>query len=215
MREWPSLIGQTFEKLEVIAQAESSPKGQRRWVCRCECGNIRIMTTQNVKRNKSCGCSHFIDLTKRHIGHLTVLERSDRYASRGKRKVQLWKCLCDCGAIVYKATDTLTNEDENSCQACANKYTAEKMREAAGYVCGTQISKIKNISGESSNASGVRGVYFDKKHGRWRAQIKFQGVKHYLGEYKNLSEAIAARKKGEEKYFGTFLASLNEQDGNG
>ena len=207
MRKWPSLIGERFGMLTVIGQAESSPSGQRKLVCKCDCGTQKVVLGSNLKRGTtvSCGCKRFNNLTGQHIGRLTVLERSDQFGSRGKRKVQLWKCLCDCGATTYKATDTLTNPDISMCQACAEKYAAMKAREKAGFTDRTQISKIKDRPQESANASGVRGVYFERRTGRFRARIKFQGTVHNLGSFVRLEDAVKARKKGEEKYFGTFL----------
>lgn len=148
------------------------------------------------------------DLTGQHIGALTVLERSDKYATRGKRTVRLWKCRCDCGEITYKATDTLTNSDRNSCQRCAEKYAVSKAREGAGFIGGTQVSKIKNIKRESNNLSGVRGVYFDRKTGKYRARIKFKGKLYNFGSFCKLEDAIAARKVGEEQIYKAFLDSL-------
>lgn len=150
------------------------------------------------------------NLAGRHIGRLTVLERSDRYGNRGARRVRLWKCQCDCGAITYKATDTLTNPDVSMCQECAGKYAAEKARAGAGFVSGTQISKIKDISSKSDNLSGVRGVYLDKKTGRYRARLRFQGKMYNFGSYVQLEDAIKARQRGEETIYGAFLDAHKE-----
>lgn len=211
MREWPSLVGQRFGKLVVIEQAESSAAGQRRWVCQCDCGNRRVVLGTNLKRGTtaSCGCKKYNDLTGRHIGRLTVIERSDRYGTRGKRKTWLWKCRCDCGEITYKATDTLTNSAVSMCGRCAELYATAKAREKAGFNGGTQLSKIKDINSQSKNLSGVRGVYFDSKSNRYRARIKFQGKLYNLGSYTNLEDAVKARKLGEEEYFGGYIDSLS------
>lgn len=209
MREWPSLVGQKFGMLTVVGQAASTPKGHRRWICKCDCGTEKIIMGSNLKRGTtvSCGCKHRNDLTGQKIGKLTILERSDKYGSRGKRQTQLWKCQCECGAITYKATDTLTNPDISMCQECAGKYAAEKARANAGFEGGTQISKIKDQSDASDNLSGVRGVYLDRKTGKYRARLKFQGKLYNLGCYTLLEDAVKARKRGEEEIFGKFLVS--------
>lgn len=214
MREWPDLTGQRFGKLVVTGQAESSARGQRIWICKCDCGNECVVLGSNLKRgaSASCGCRKFNDLTGKHIGMLTVLERSEKYGNRGKRKTQLWKCKCDCGAITYKATDTLTNSDVSMCKECAEKYCASKAREKAGFTEGTQVSKIKDVTGSSHNLSGVRGVYLDRKTGRYRARIKFKGKLYNLGSYSTLDEAVKARKWGEEEYFGSFLTDYEEKN---
>lgn len=212
MRQWPDLTGQRFGKLVVIGQAESTPSGQRQWRCQCDCGNQRVVLGSNLTRGStvSCGCKRYRDLTGQRIGRLTVIGRSDRYGSRGKRKQQLWECLCDCGAVTYKATDTLTNPDISMCQDCAAQYAAAKAREKAGYVDGTQLSRITVASGISDNASGIRGVYLEQKTGRYRARIKFQGKVHNLGSFRTSEEAAKARKEAEEALFESFLAMHKE-----
>lgn len=209
MRQWPNLIGQRYGKLVVIDRAESSDSGKRRWICQCDCGNKTVVLGSNLTRGStvSCGCKHYHDLTGQRIGMLTVLRRSDQYGSRGKRKTQLWECQCDCGIITYKATDTLTNPAISMCQNCAAKYAVTKAREKAGFVAGTQVTKITNISETSDNASGIRGVYLDRKTGRYRARIKFRGKLYNLGSYVRLEDAIKARRLGEEEIFDAFLTS--------
>lgn len=214
MREWPSLIGQKFGMLTVIGQAPSTEKGQRRWICKCDCGTEKIVMGSNLKRGTtvSCGCKHKNDLTGQKIGKLTVLERSDQYGSRGKRKTQLWKCQCECGAVTYKATDTLTNPDISMCQECAGKYAAEKARENAGFEGGTQITKIKNCPDTSDNISGYRGVYFDRRTGKYRARLKFRGKLYNLGYFTKLEDAVKARKRGEEEIYGKFLDDMDNEE---
>ena len=153
MEQSPSLIGQRFGMLTVIDQADSTESGKRRWLCRCDCGTEKAVIGSNLRRGTtvSCGCKKRIDLTGQKIGKLTVLGRSDQYGMRGDRKTQLWECLCDCGAITYKATDTLRNPAISMCKDCAGMYAAQKARENAGFEAGTQIAKIKVDSDYSDN----------------------------------------------------------------
>lgn len=208
MRQWPSLIGEKYGMLTVIGQAPSTTKGQRRWVCRCDCGTEKIVMGSNLKRGTtvSCGCKHKNDLTGHRIGKLTVIGRSDKYGSRGKRQTKLWKCQCDCGAITYKATDTLTNPDISMCQDCAAEYAITRARANLSFEGGTQITKIKNRSEVSENLSGVRGVYIDRKSGKYRARLRFQGKLYNLGSYTLLEDAVKARRRAEEEIFDAFLA---------
>ncbi len=217
MREWHNLIGEKFGMLTVIAQASSTAKGQRRWVCRCDCGTEKIVLGSNLKRGTtiSCGCKHKNDLTGQRIGKLTVIGRSDKYGSRGKRQMQLWECRCDCGAITYRATDTLTNPDISMCQDCAAEYAITKARANLGFEGGTQITKIKNRVETSENLSGIRGVYMDRKTGKYRARLKFQGKQYDLGSYALLEDAIKARRRGEEEIFDAFLSRIPPLLGSG
>ena len=148
------------------------------------------------------------NLIGHRFGKLVVIGRSDKRGSRGARTVPLWECRCECGAICYKATDTLTNPDESMCNACANKYATSRMRENAGYVDGTQISRLKSNKPLVNNTSGARGVYWDKNSGKWRARLRFKGKFYNLGTYASFEDAVKARKEGEELIWGGFLEQI-------
>ena len=209
MQSVTDLTGQIFGMSTVIGPAESTSSGRRRWLCRCDCGSERIVLGSNLRSGHStgCGCRRLRNLAGERVGHLTVLERSDRYASRGKRKVQLWKCLCDCGNITYKPTDMLTDSSLSMCSACSSsQQTAARARECAGYVEGTQLSRIQTPAQESANATGVRGVYYEANTQKYRARLKFRGQMYNLGSYPTLEEAVQARRVAEEDIYGNFLA---------
>ncbi len=152
------------------------------------------------------------DITGQVYGRLTVLGRSDKRGKRGSRTVMLWQCRCSCGAITYKAKDTLTNPDISMCADCAAKYATEKARANAGFVAGTQLSKIRDMTPSAANTSGYRGIYYESKHDRWRAEIRFQRKRYYLGTYKKLEDAIKARKNAEEELYKPFLEQLQAEE---
>ena len=149
------------------------------------------------------------NLVGKRFGKLEVIGLSDKRGSRGARTVPLWECKCDCGNVTYKATDTLTNPDLNMCNECVGKYATSIMREKAGYANGTQISRIKSDKLIATNTSGCRGVYLDRKTGRWRARLKFKGKLMNFGSYENFEDAVKARKEAEQRYYGEFLEEIS------
>lgn len=213
MRKYDDIVGKKYGMLTVETLATPSANGARRWLCRCECGNTTIVLEANLKRlhTQSCGCKKSPDLTGQVFGKLTVIGRSDKRSPRGQRTTPLWECRCECGNVTYKAKDTLTNPDFSMCSVCAAKYAAEKARAEAGFVEGTQLSKIRNMTPSAANTSGYRGVYYESKFDRYRAQIKFKGKRYYLGTYKNIEDAIKARQRAEEELFGTFLEEYEKR----
>ena len=52
------LIGQKFHRLTVKQFNGLNYRGHPSWLCQCDCGNLKITTTNNLKTNhlKSCGC---------------------------------------------------------------------------------------------------------------------------------------------------------------
>jgi len=53
-------------------------------------------------------------------------------------------------------------------------------------------------------ASGVKGVSFDNKRGKWKAQLCYEGKQNYLGLYETLEEAAQVVQAAREKYHGEF-----------
>ncbi len=204
------LIGKTIGHLIVIDKLPSDEWRRQQFLCKCDCGGEIILNSSQLCRGvpNHCGCKKQVmrsDLTGKQIGRLTVLGPSDKRGPRGKRTVPLWECRCECGEICYKATDTLTNSDESMCAKCADKVHTEKARANAGYVDGTQLSKIRDMTPSAANTSGVRGVYYESKFDRWRAQIIFQKKRYYLGTFKKKEDAVKARQRAEEELFSPFL----------
>jgi hypothetical protein len=53
----------------------------------------------------------------------------------------------------------------------------------------------------STNTSGIRGVYWHDRVGKWRAKITKNGITTYLGYFDSLEKAREARKKAEKELF--------------
>lgn len=212
MREYPSLIGQRFGKLEVLELQPSDKNGNRRWLCRCDCGKTHTVTTGNLTsgHTTNCGCLKSPDLTGRVFGKLTVLGRSEKRGSRGQRTTPMWECRCECGAVTHKATDTLTNPALSMCKACAEQANSNAAREGAGYVAGTQLTKIRDMMPTAANTSGCRGVYYDRRMNRYRARLTFRGKIMSFGTYERFEDAVKARQRAEEEIFGKFLEAIDE-----
>ena len=158
----------------------------------------------------NCGCRKSPDLTGQVFGKLTVLGRSEKRGSRGARTTPMWECRCECGAITCKATDTLKNPDQSMCKDCADQRHAKAARDGAGYVGGTQLTKIRGMKTASANASGFRGVYYDGKTNRYRARLTFQGKTLNFGTYECFEDAVKARLRAEEEIFGMFLENMDQ-----
>jgi len=56
--KFQDLIGQRFERWTVIKRAENSKQGRAQWLCKCKCGNERIVAGHSLKsgKSKNCGC---------------------------------------------------------------------------------------------------------------------------------------------------------------
>ena len=65
----------------------------------------------------------------------------------------------------------------------------------------SQTDNAQNIGLPRHNKSGHIGVSWIKTHKSWTVYIKVDGKNKWLGYYKDLEQAVAARKAGEAKYY--------------
>lgn len=75
------LTGQVFGQLTVLYRNGSNKQGNCMWVCRCRCGAIRAVASNNLKsgNTKSCGCIKGEKKTTH--GHAARTTRTAEYRS--------------------------------------------------------------------------------------------------------------------------------------
>jgi len=76
----------------------------------------------------------------------------------------------------------------------------ENLREA------TRFENCRNRQIATNNRSGVTGVCWKSSANRWVAYINADAKRKTLGTFKNMNEAIAARKAAEIQYYREFAA---------
>lgn len=64
----------------------------------------------------------------------------------------------------------------------------------------TKAENQRNRSLYMTNTSGFPGVYWSKLRSKWMASIRYQGKSIYLGYFKNILDAVHARKEAEKLY---------------
>lgn len=119
--ELDDLVGREFGFLTVVGRVENhiSSGGNSfvAWDCQCDCGEHIIVTSGHLKTYHimSCGkCGKFdrsIDFSGKHIGRLTVIERSDEWYAypNGDRDFK-WICKCDCGRMTVTRGNVLRDK---------------------------------------------------------------------------------------------------------
>lgn len=70
----------------------------------------------------------------------------------------------------------------------------ENLREAS------PLENQRNRKLNANNRSGKSGVCFVKNSQKWRAQIKVESKMIFLGDFRELGDAVEARGAGELKY---------------
>lgn len=105
-----------FGMLTVISLAPEQTGKNRKWLCRCACGNEVAVYGFSLKRgtSRSCGCSHHAfdvkSLLNKRFDKVLVLSRA---ANQGKHV--RFNCRCDCGTEVLIYRKRLLRESRIHC----------------------------------------------------------------------------------------------------
>lgn len=67
----------------------------------------------------------------------------------------------------------------------------------------TSAENQQNRQKNKNNTSGIQGVYWDKRTSKWQAQIMLARKCIYIGRFKSIGAAVAARNAAKAK-FHTF-----------
>lgn len=123
------LTGQRFGRLIALEKGKKDKASHQYWICKCDCGNIVEINSDNLRRGltQSCGCLHaetmhnlnFQDITGQKFGKLTALECVI------KNQKVYWKCICECGNICMVSRNNLKNGHTQSC-GCINYSIGEQ-----------------------------------------------------------------------------------------
>lgn len=126
------MLGERVGMLYIIEYSGRNHRGRKTWLCKCDCGNEKIINQDDLKsgRVKSCGCFrkkntaqlNFKDLTGKTFGNWTVLSKSNTC----KNKKIRWNCICVCGNKEEVEGHNLTNGASTQCRNCANSSVSEK-----------------------------------------------------------------------------------------
>lgn len=204
------LVGKTFGRLIVINRAPNNKTGQAYWYCECECGSMKKVRGTHLTSGRvtSCGClvkelktTHGMHGTPEYKAYYNMIKRCEyegdnRYADYGGRGIKVcteWrnsfeKFLADMGARPSNrhSIDRIDVDGDYEPSNCRWATIEEQERN-------------KRVRWDSS--TGVRGVFLDKKTGKYIAQIYFDGRSKRIGTFDNLEDAETARKEVEEKYW--------------
>ena len=186
--------------------------------CRCDCGNITIITKQAFLSGdtKSCGCyakqrmsligkqyNPIKDITGIKFGKLTPKQPTDQ--RQGKSVV--WECLCDCGSTHYASLSNLSNGCVDRCSKCSCISRGEE--KIAKILSQFRIPFVQQKTFESCRfkdtlAKAKFDFFVDNNY-----IIEFDGVQHFKsGEGWNTIEHFEKTKE-HDKYKNQWCKENN------
>lgn len=207
-----NLIGKRFGRLLVINKA-LKVNGRTAYLCLCDCGNTKIVTTRELRRGdtKSCGCliadanskRSSLNLEGKRFGKLTVIKRVGSKEYSNKKKVSLWLCQCDCGNVITVTSLSLVHGNRISCgcvESCGEEKTGAKLNER-------QIQYKKEYTFKDLIGPGGGRLRFDfaifNSDDTLNCLIEFQGPQHdpdkaeYYGDFGKQQREVTDQQKRE------------------
>lgn len=195
MRE--NIIGQRFNRLVVIEDdGTRSSKGEIKWLCQCDCGNLYHALGYRLKNGltKSCGClneekkrERFKDLAGTETDNFKIIDRA-----YSKNHRVWWNCICKhCGQSVVLNNNLINHQTSCGCRRGASKDYMNSIRDP---------ESRKSTKPTARNNTGVRGVYFNKRKKNYQVFINVDKKQKYLGSSTSLEEATKMRREAEIEY---------------
>jgi hypothetical protein len=129
------LTGQRFGRVLVKTWIRPDGRGTHsKYQCVCDCGKEWIVSVNNIRRIKSCGClareqytakmlAQQEDLTGKVFGEWRVLRRGEKRSQNWH-----WVCQCSCGAIREVASYHLRKGNSSCCIQCSGKKNSERSK---------------------------------------------------------------------------------------
>ena len=178
------LTGQRFGRLTVLSRAEDyiSPKGKKssRWLCQCDCGNIKVILGSALKnrRTRSCGC-----IAKEKIGNYK--------RTHGKYQTRIyktWRGMKDrCLNTKHNRYPRYGGRGISICEEWLHFESFYEWAMAHGYRDGLSIDRI-NVNGnyEPSNCRWITIKKQANNKGNSR-YLTFNGETHTMAEWSEIT----------------------------
>jgi len=196
----------------VLTKMPDCYKGKTRWLCKCECGTLKITQGAQLRNGciKSCGC-----LNRERLALFNSLYDNTTHGLTTHGLYQVWKNMirrcynCNDSQFQYYG-----NRNINVCfqwRHSPTEFIGWALKN--GWRKGLFLDRINNDGNyipencrfvdaglsarnkrvlSKTNTSGYRGVSFHKRHKKYQANIKTKGQSAYLGLFKNPIQAAIA-----------------------
>lgn len=226
------LSGMKFGYWTVLYQTEDhiSPSGKHRatWQCRCICGKEKPVLQIGLKdgTSTSCGCER-----NKRMKQNKILKKYNNYNLNGEYGIgydynnkefyfdleDYDKIKAYCWYIDFYGYVSSLDENNKRIKIHRIIMNLEDKKYDVDHINGNKTDNRKlnlrivtrsqnnmNKTKMRTNTSGITGVSFNKKKGKWHSYITKNYKMIELGYYQDLNEAIKVRKQAENKYFGEY-----------
>lgn len=206
------LTNMKFGKLTVLQVANN--KSPYKWLCKCECGNIKEINGDNLYRNKtlSCGCIQKEKSSKIHSKQNTYEFKEDYVIGRDTKGNE-FIFDADLFDLVSKMYWTVTRgyAKNIATNTLLHRYIINCPKDKV--VDHINHNKLDNRKSNlrictrhenSCNRRPIKRGITQIESGKYTVSITFNYKNIYLGSYDTYEDALKVRLKAEEEYFGEF-----------
>lgn len=218
------LTGQRFGRLTVIREVGRNAHNEILWECLCDCGNIVVVAGYALRsgHTQSCGCymkDRIIETCKKYNPYdlsgeygvgWTFNTNAEFYfdiEDYDKIKDYCWYedaygyIATDIDGVMSKMHRVVMGVTDRNIQVDHKHHNKKDNRKSKLRLCKNQQNAMNRIPKADS---GYNGVIYNASAGKWNAQITYNYQTYQLGSFVDIEDAIAARLKAEEKYFGKW-----------
>ena len=218
-------------RLTVIERVQNAKDGKARWLCECSCKERNKIIAAGVDiRNGhtlSCGCLRIEALNeinqnaKKYNQYNLIGEYGIGWTSNTNKEFYFdledydeikdycwYECVDSTGYHYLATTDENHKKIKMSNLIAAKNFDHQDRNpfnnRKSNLRFATVSENARNRSISRSNTSGFIGVYWDSTHKKWKAQITLDHKHISVGSVAEKYDAIVARLKAEQKYYGEF-----------
>lgn len=217
-------LGCRFGSLAVIAIIPASPGVLARFDCRCDCGRLFSAQAGNVMggRSRTCGrCTRRPPVVVGDIVHIPLTREKIAIVDLVDKELGLrnWQAHLGASGIWYATGGRVDSDSE---LPVLHRLVAKRAGividglfvdhvDSDGLNCrrsnlraATPCQNQQNRRRAANNTSGIKGAYFDKRFGKWRADITVSGRRLFLGYFANMELAGEAYARAAKVHYGEF-----------
>lgn len=178
------LIGMRFERWVVVKREENNKWGMPRWLCKCTCGNKRIIDSGHLKsgQSKSCGC-----LQKELAGQQTLKHSHAKCGEKSKTYITWNNMKARCNNKNHPAYQDYggRNPPITVCKKWSNKKNGFKnfLKDMGEIPKNKTLDRIDNNKGYFSNNCKLSTMREQTRNKRNNIYITFNNKSQLLIEW--------------------------------
>ena len=136
---------------------------------------------------------------------LEVIEKTEKRCAG----FVVFRCKCDCGNITDVTSRNIRSGHTKSCGCYSKERSKTCSDKDFQRIEHASLTQARSNKARSDSSVGIRGV--SRSGNYYVARLGFNGKNYYLGKYKNLEDAVLARKKAEDDIRKPELERLTKE----